>query len=140
MSLANRSFLPSLIITLSFPSLLPLSSGKQQGNPTGPRRKAGGTGYSVSSQSLFSDEDNLSSVTDQQQLTEEMADFQQPDIVEESTTTENGEVETNWTETTSSFDLMDLKEDLLRGIYAYGFEKPSAIQQRGVCCWNVFIV
>ena len=27
---------------------------------------------------------------------------------------------------------MDLREDLLRGIYAYGFEKPSAIQQRAV--------
>ena len=27
---------------------------------------------------------------------------------------------------------MNLKEDLLRGIYAYGFEKPSAIQQRGI--------
>merc|ERR1712124_181583 len=27
---------------------------------------------------------------------------------------------------------MDLKEDLLRGIYAYGFEKPSTIQQRGI--------
>lgn len=31
-----------------------------------------------------------------------------------------------------SFDSMQLKEDLLRGIYAYGFEKPSAIQQRAV--------
>ena len=31
-----------------------------------------------------------------------------------------------------SFDEMGLKEDLLRGIYAYGFEKPSAIQQRGI--------
>ncbi|ORY46515.1 P-loop containing nucleoside triphosphate hydrolase protein [Rhizoclosmatium globosum] len=30
----------------------------------------------------------------------------------------------------SSFDQMGLKEDLLRGIYAYNFEKPSAIQQR----------
>ena len=30
---------------------------------------------------------------------------------------------------TESFDAMNLKEDLLRGIYAYGFEKPSAIQQ-----------
>jgi translation initiation factor 4A len=38
-------------------------------------------------------------------------------------------VETNWDEIVSSFDDMDLKEDLLRGIYAYGFEKPSAIQQ-----------
>ena len=26
---------------------------------------------------------------------------------------------------------MGLREDLLRGIFAYGFEKPSAIQQRG---------
>lgn len=31
-----------------------------------------------------------------------------------------------------SFDDMNLKEDLLRGIYAYGFEKPSAIQQRAI--------
>jgi len=31
-----------------------------------------------------------------------------------------------------SFDAMGLKEDLLRGIYAYGFEKPSAIQQRAI--------
>jgi len=31
-----------------------------------------------------------------------------------------------------SFDDYDLAEDLLRGIYSYGFEKPSAIQQRGV--------
>lgn len=31
-----------------------------------------------------------------------------------------------------SFDDMGLKEDLLRGIYAYGFEKPSAIQQRAI--------
>lgn len=29
-----------------------------------------------------------------------------------------------------SFDKLDLKEDLLRGIFAYGFEAPSAIQQR----------
>lgn len=41
-------------------------------------------------------------------------------------------VETNWDEVVTSFDDMDLKEDLLRGIYAYGFEKPSAIQQRAV--------
>lgn len=27
---------------------------------------------------------------------------------------------------------MGLKEELLRGIYAYGFEKPSAIQQRAI--------
>jgi len=31
-----------------------------------------------------------------------------------------------------SFDDLDLQEGLLRGIYSYGFEKPSAIQQRGI--------
>lgn len=31
-----------------------------------------------------------------------------------------------------SFDEMNLSEALLRGIYAYGFEKPSAIQQRAI--------
>jgi len=31
-----------------------------------------------------------------------------------------------------TFDGMGLKENLLRGIYAYGFEKPSAIQQRAI--------
>lgn len=32
----------------------------------------------------------------------------------------------------NTFDAMGLKEELLRGLYAYGFEKPSAIQQRAV--------
>lgn len=32
----------------------------------------------------------------------------------------------------STFESMKLKEDLLRGIYAYGFERPSAIQQRAI--------
>jgi hypothetical protein len=32
----------------------------------------------------------------------------------------------------SSFEEMNLKPDLLKGIYAYGFEKPSAIQQRAI--------
>ena len=27
---------------------------------------------------------------------------------------------------------MSLKPDLLRGVYQYGFEKPSAIQQRAI--------
>jgi len=40
--------------------------------------------------------------------------------------------ESNWNEACATFDEMDLKEDLLRGIYAYGFEKPSTIQQRGI--------
>jgi len=32
----------------------------------------------------------------------------------------------------ASFEEMGIKDDLLRGIYQYGFEKPSAIQQRAV--------
>ncbi|CDY53867.1 BnaC02g46260D [Brassica napus] len=39
---------------------------------------------------------------------------------------------TTYDEVCDSFDAMELKSDLLRGIYAYGFEKPSAIQQRGI--------
>uniref|UniRef100_A0A672GRS4 RNA helicase n=1 Tax=Salarias fasciatus TaxID=181472 RepID=A0A672GRS4_SALFA len=38
----------------------------------------------------------------------------------------------NWSEIVDSFDEMVLHETLLRGIYAYGFEKPSAIQQRAI--------
>ena len=33
---------------------------------------------------------------------------------------------------TSTFDVMGIREDLLRGLYSYGFEKPSAIQQRAI--------
>jgi ATP-dependent RNA helicase len=36
------------------------------------------------------------------------------------------------TEPMATFDDMQLKPDLLKGIYAYGFEKPSAIQQRAI--------
>jgi len=42
------------------------------------------------------------------------------------------EIESNWDQIIDSFDNMDLKPDLLRGIYAYGFERPSAIQQRAI--------
>jgi superfamily II DNA/RNA helicase len=34
--------------------------------------------------------------------------------------------------TAPSFESMGLKEELLRGIYHYGFERPSAIQQRAI--------
>jgi len=42
------------------------------------------------------------------------------------------EIKTNWEETVESFDQLDLKADLLRGIYGYGFVKPSVIQSKGV--------
>uniref|UniRef100_A0AAR2IJV0 RNA helicase n=1 Tax=Pygocentrus nattereri TaxID=42514 RepID=A0AAR2IJV0_PYGNA len=44
----------------------------------------------------------------------------------------DGIIEGNWKEVVDSFDDMNLRENLLRGIYAYGFEKPSAIQQRAI--------
>ena len=34
----------------------------------------------------------------------------------------------NWDESVDRFDDMGLKEDVLRGIYGYGFNKPSPIQ------------
>jgi len=40
--------------------------------------------------------------------------------------------ESNWDEIVDSFDNMGLREALLRGVYGYGFEKPSAIQQRAI--------
>jgi superfamily II DNA/RNA helicase len=33
----------------------------------------------------------------------------------------------------NSWDELDLDSDLLRGIYAYGFEKPSPIQSKAIC-------
>lgn len=44
----------------------------------------------------------------------------------------NGIIESNWEDVVDNFDNMNLNEDLLRGVYAYGFEKPSAIQQRAI--------
>jgi len=41
-------------------------------------------------------------------------------------------IESNWDETVESFDDMGLKDQLLRGIYSYGFERPSVIQQKGI--------
>lgn len=44
----------------------------------------------------------------------------------------DGVIQSNWNEVVDNFDDMNLKEELLRGIYGYGFEKPSAIQQRAI--------
>lgn len=38
----------------------------------------------------------------------------------------------NWEDSVESFDDLGLKPNLLRGIYGYGFEKPSAIQQKAI--------
>lgn len=49
-----------------------------------------------------------------------------------ATTTGEDILETNYDEVVESFDAMKLDPNLLRGIYTYGFEKPSAIQSRGI--------
>ncbi|KAJ2909322.1 translation initiation factor eIF4A [Coemansia aciculifera] len=42
------------------------------------------------------------------------------------------DISSNYDNVVESFDDMGLDEDLLRGIYAFGFERPSAIQQRAI--------
>jgi len=41
-------------------------------------------------------------------------------------------ITSTWDTIVDNFDDMNLRESLLRGIFAYGFEKPSAIQQRAI--------
>ncbi|KAI0291325.1 P-loop containing nucleoside triphosphate hydrolase protein [Multifurca ochricompacta] len=43
-----------------------------------------------------------------------------------------GVVESDWDQVVDNFDNMDLKPELLRGVYAHGFDQPSAIQQRAI--------
>jgi len=53
----------------------------------------------------------------------------------ESQQTTQGEEEefiTNWEGTVENFDDMGLKEGVQRGVYGYGFVKPSPIQQKGI--------
>ena len=38
----------------------------------------------------------------------------------------------NWIEVHSSFEEMDLDDNILRGVYSFGFERPSGIQQRSI--------
>lgn len=40
--------------------------------------------------------------------------------------------ETNWDQSVESFDDLALKEEVLRGVYGYGFDKPSQIQKVGI--------
>jgi len=61
-------------------------------------------------------------------MSQEENDQQQEEVKQDNEV----KVEVDWKEVVTSFDDMDLKDLLLRGIYAHGFEKPSAIQQRGI--------
>ncbi|CAH8432571.1 unnamed protein product [Schistosoma turkestanicum] len=49
-----------------------------------------------------------------------------------SNSVEESEIETNYHEIVDDFEKLNLKPELLRGIYGYGYEKPSAIQQRAI--------
>lgn len=48
------------------------------------------------------------------------------------TQVEDSQIETNYDKVVYSFEDMGLEPDLLRGVYGYGFEEPSAIQQRAI--------
>jgi len=61
--------------------------------------------------------------------TERPQEAEQKDGVQEIA---DGLIESNWEQVVDNFDDMSLREELLRGIYAYGFEKPSAIQARAI--------
>lgn len=58
----------------------------------------------------------------------------EPEGAEGEEKVEEGEEEivSNWEDKVESFDELGLKEELLRGIYGYGFTKPSPIQQKGI--------
>jgi len=43
-----------------------------------------------------------------------------------------GEEDVNWTDDVPEFSLLGINDQLLRGVFAYGFEKPSPIQQRAI--------
>jgi translation initiation factor 4A len=64
--------------------------------------------------------------------TEENTQGGNPDYSDPVDPKDRSEMESNWDETVESFDELNLKKDLLRGIYGYGFEKPSNIQQKAI--------
>ena len=54
------------------------------------------------------------------------------DKKEENNKDDEGIMESNFDESVDTFDELNLKPDLLRGIYGYGFERPSIIQQKAI--------
>jgi superfamily II DNA/RNA helicase len=45
---------------------------------------------------------------------------------------DDGEMKETPVELYKKFEDMGLKDEVLRGVYSYGFEKPSLIQQKGI--------
>jgi translation initiation factor 4A len=60
------------------------------------------------------------------------ASQQQQGTLDRAVDIQDGEIQTTWHEVHETFDDMNLDSQLLRGIYGYGFEKPSTIQQRAI--------
>ena len=69
----------------------------------------------------YDNDDNLENENDVQQQQENGHEMKKDD-----------QFETNWDKIIESFEHMNLREDLLRGIYSYGWDKPSGIQQRAI--------
>jgi len=46
--------------------------------------------------------------------------------------THDDSIESNWDKSVQKYEELNLKKDLLRGIFGYGFNKPSFIQQKGI--------
>lgn len=61
-----------------------------------------------------------------------MADEHEHELTDSSPMDPDGVISGNYDEVVDDFDKMELSELLLRGIYAYGFERPSAIQSRAI--------
>ena len=53
-------------------------------------------------------------------------------IINEWNGVEEETFETNWDLEVEKFDDMGLKEEILRGIYAYGYKEPTPIQRKGI--------
>jgi translation initiation factor 4A len=53
-------------------------------------------------------------------------------MVENEKKVDSVEMESNWSESIESFEDLNLKQELLRGIYGFGWNKPSKIQQTSI--------
>lgn len=63
---------------------------------------------------------------------EERANAFDDNVEAEGEGLDNSIFETNWDESVEKFDDLNLKEEVLRGVYGYGFERPSPIQQKAI--------
>jgi superfamily II DNA/RNA helicase len=71
-------------------------------------------------------------VFSEQPTHEERANAFDDNVEAEGEGLDNSIFETNWDESVEKFDDLNLKEEVLRGVYGYGFERPSPIQQKAI--------